>query len=131
MITKCIPFDELVNNYSHNMNNSIENLLKKLNILLGECHQFIQLISLLNSSTSRSDIFMFFGIGYTHIAFSSERASIAYICRSTYSTNSKYSIRILKQVAPKGKISYSIIKAISAIPCGIKNVKHDGPIVTN
>ncbi|CAF2739559.1 unnamed protein product [Rotaria sp. Silwood2] len=76
------------------MNNSIENLVKKLNILLDDCHQLIPLISLLNSPTSRSDVFMLFGIGYTHIAFSSEQASIAYICGSTYSTNSKYSIRL-------------------------------------
>ncbi|CAF4800502.1 unnamed protein product [Rotaria sp. Silwood1] len=110
MITKCIPFNELVNNYSHKMNNSIENLVKKLNILLDDCDQLIPLISLLNSPTSRSDVFMFFGIGYTHIAFSFQRASVAYICGSTYSTNSKYSIRLLKQVAPKEKISYSIIR---------------------
>jgi hypothetical protein len=38
---------------------------------------------------------MFFGIGYTDIVFSSERASIAYICGSIYSTNSKYAIRLL------------------------------------
>ncbi|CAF5228207.1 unnamed protein product, partial [Rotaria magnacalcarata] len=65
------------------------NLVKKLNILLDDCHQLIPLVSSLNSPTSRSDVFMFFGIGYTHIAFSSERASIAFICGSTDSTNSK------------------------------------------
>ncbi|CAF2066209.1 unnamed protein product [Rotaria magnacalcarata] len=67
----------------------LKNLVKKLNILLDDCHQLIPLVSSLNSPTSRSDVFMFFGIGYTHIAFSSERASIAFICGSTDSTNSK------------------------------------------
>jgi hypothetical protein len=69
-------------------------------------------MSSLNSPTSRSDVFMFFGIGYTHIVFSSERASIAYIRGSTYSTNSKYSIRLLKPTAPEEKLSYPILKDV-------------------
>lgn len=63
----------------------------------------------LNSPTSRSDAFMFFGIGYTHIVFSSERASIAYIRGSTYS---KYSVRLLKPTASEEKLSYPTLKDV-------------------
>jgi hypothetical protein len=54
----------------------------------------------------------FFDLGYTDIVFSSERASIAYIRGSTYSTNSKYSIRLLKPTAPEQKHSDSILKYV-------------------
>jgi hypothetical protein len=63
---------------------------------------------------------VFFGIGYADVVFSSERASIAYICGST---NSKYSIRLLKPTAPEEKLSYSILKYVHiyvAVPIKIQ-----------
>ncbi|CAF2155870.1 unnamed protein product [Rotaria magnacalcarata] len=91
---RCEVIIDILDQVGDEMYNAVKQLakikiVKKLNILLDDCHQLIPLVSSLNSPTSRSDVFMFFGIGYTHIAFSSERASIAFICGSTDSTNSK------------------------------------------
>ncbi|CAF4767847.1 unnamed protein product, partial [Rotaria sp. Silwood2] len=64
----------------------------------------------LTSPSSRTDIFMFFGIDCTHVTCSRERPSIAAIIGSKDSTSTQYVGRVIQQYSPKGKIAVEIIK---------------------
>ncbi|CAF4134111.1 unnamed protein product [Adineta steineri] len=73
------------------------NLVEKLNIKLHDSHQLIRLTSI-NSPTSPTDSFMFFGLGSTHTIVLSEKLTIPFITGSCVSMCSEYSIRILKPI---------------------------------
>ncbi|CAF0840758.1 unnamed protein product [Adineta ricciae] len=111
MVTQCTRFDKLqANSESRKMDMYIQNLAQKFNAKLGGINQFVSLMRALTSPSTRSDVFMFFGIDCTHVMCSHERPSIAAIIGSKDSTSTQYSGRVIQQYSPKGKISVEIIK---------------------
>ena len=88
----------------------IQNLVQKFNAKLGGVNQLVSLMRALTCPSSRSDVFMFFGIDCTHVTCSRERPSIAAIIGSKDSTSTQYAGRVVQQFATKGKLAVEIIK---------------------
>ncbi|CAF3074354.1 unnamed protein product, partial [Rotaria sp. Silwood2] len=81
MVTQCIRFDQLVSNSDpREMDMYIQNLVEKFNARLRGVNQLVSLMPALTSPSARSDIFMCFGIGCTHITCSHVRPSTAAFC---------------------------------------------------
>jgi hypothetical protein len=69
-------------------------LVQKFNAKLGGINQLVSLMRALTSPSTRSDVFMFFGIDCTHVTCSRERPSIAAVIGSKDSTSLNLSFKI-------------------------------------
>ena len=80
-ITRLIFFDLSFFQY-------LQNLVQKFNAKLGGVNGRVSLTRALTSSSTRDDVFMFFGADVTHTTCSKERPSIAAVVGSVDSTSS-------------------------------------------
>ncbi|CAF1402264.1 unnamed protein product [Adineta steineri] len=111
IVTQCTDFVAIAKNIrSKKLDMYLQNLVQKFNAKLGGVNGMVSLARALTSSSTKDDVFMFFGADVTHITCSREKPSIAAIVGSVDSTSTQYASRVGEQYPARGKISLEIIK---------------------
>ncbi|CAF1565245.1 unnamed protein product, partial [Rotaria sordida] len=86
----------------------LQNLVQKFNAKLGGVNGMVSLARALTSSSTKDDIFIFFGADLTHTTCSRDKPSIAAVIGSVDSTSTQYASRVGEQYPARGKISLEI-----------------------
>ncbi|CAF0781179.1 unnamed protein product [Rotaria sp. Silwood1] len=108
IVTQCTDFVAIAKNINK-LDMYLQNLVQKFNAKLGGVNGMVSLARALTSST-KDDIFMFFGADVTHTTCSRDKPSIAAVIGSIDSTSTQYASRVSEQYPARGRISLEIIK---------------------
>ncbi|CAF0858888.1 unnamed protein product [Rotaria sp. Silwood1] len=111
IVTQCTDFVAIAKNIRNKkLDMYLQNLVQKFNAKLGGINGMVSLARALTSSSTRDDVFMFFGADVTHTTCSRDKPSIAAVIGSVDSTSTQYASRVGEQYPARGKISLEIIK---------------------
>ncbi|CAF1375953.1 unnamed protein product [Rotaria sordida] len=111
IVTQCTDFVAIAKNIRNKkLDMYLQNLVQKFNAKLGGVNGMVSLARALTSSSTKDDIFMFFGADVTHTTCSRDKPSIAAVIGSVDSTSTQYASRVGEQYPARGKISLEIIK---------------------
>ncbi|CAF4038008.1 unnamed protein product [Rotaria sp. Silwood2] len=111
IVTQCTDFVAISRNIRNKkLDMYLQNLVQKFNAKLGGVNGMVSLARALTSSSTKDDIFMFFGADVTHTTCSRDKPSIAAVIGSVDSTSTQYASRVGEQYPARGKISLEIIK---------------------
>ncbi|CAF1148681.1 unnamed protein product [Rotaria sordida] len=108
IVTQCTDFVAIAKNINK-LDMYLQNLVQKFNAKLGGVNGMVSLARALTSST-KDDVFMFFGADVTHTTCSRDKPSIAAVIGSIDSTSTQYASRVSEQYPARGRISLEIIK---------------------
>ncbi|CAF2623092.1 unnamed protein product [Rotaria sp. Silwood2] len=108
IVTQCTDFVAIAKNINK-LDMYLQNLVQKFNAKLGGVNGMVSLARALTSST-KDDVFMFFGADVTHTTCSRDKPSIAAVIGSIDSTSTQYASRVGEQYPAHGRISLEIIK---------------------
>ncbi|UJR37628.1 hypothetical protein I4U23_030325 [Adineta vaga] len=109
IVTQCTDFVAIAKNINK-LDMYLQNLVQKFNAKLGGVNGMVSLARALTSSSTKDDVFMFFGADVTHTTCSRDKPSIAAVIGSTDSTSTQYASRVSEQYPARGRISLEIIK---------------------
>ncbi|CAF3625397.1 unnamed protein product [Adineta steineri] len=109
IVTQCTDFVAIAKNINK-LDMYIQNLVQKFNAKLGGVNGMVSLARALTSSSTKDDVFMFFGADVTHTTCSRDKPSIAAVIGSIDSTSTQYASRVSEQYPARGRISLEIIK---------------------
>ncbi|CAF1938445.1 unnamed protein product [Rotaria magnacalcarata] len=109
IVTQCTDFVAIAKNINK-LDMYLQNLVQKFNAKLGGINGMVSLARALTSSSTKDDIFMFFGADVTHTTCSRDKPSTAAVIGSIDSTSTQYASRVSEQYPARGRISLEIIK---------------------
>jgi len=111
LVTQCTDFTAISRNIqSQKLDMYLQNLYQKFNAKIGGVNGLVSLARALTQSSSRDDVFMFFGADVTHTSCTKEKPSIAAVIGSIDATSTQYASRLSEQYATRGRVSLEIIK---------------------
>ncbi|CAF1577529.1 unnamed protein product [Rotaria magnacalcarata] len=111
IVTQCTDFVAIAKNIKNRkLDMYLQNLVQKFNAKLGGVNGVVSIARALTSSSTKDDVFMFFGADVTHTTCSRDKPSIAAVIGSVDTTSTQYASRVSEQYPARGKISLEIIK---------------------